>query len=92
MKPTLDSRQLHAFSALARRGSFTLAAKDLFLTQSAVSQQIRTLETRYGRKLVERSYHRVSNRAGVAPTPGGVLRIAVVHTAMGTHPDSAPAV
>ena len=59
MKPTLDSRQLHAFAALARRGSFTLAAKDLFLTQSAVSHAIKALEGDLGFRLLDRSGRRV---------------------------------
>lgn len=59
MKPTLDSRQLHAFSALARRGSFTLAAKDLFLTQSAVSHAIKALEDDVGCRLLDRIGRRV---------------------------------
>jgi DNA-binding transcriptional LysR family regulator len=59
MKPTLDSRQLHAFSALARRGSFTLAAKDLFLTQSAVSHAIKALEEDVGCRLLDRVGRRV---------------------------------
>jgi DNA-binding transcriptional LysR family regulator len=59
MKPTLDSRQLHAFSALARRGSFTLAAKDLFLTQSAVSHAIKALEDDLGTRLLDRVGRRV---------------------------------
>jgi LysR family transcriptional regulator, low CO2-responsive transcriptional regulator len=59
MKPTLDSRQLHAFAALARRGSFTLAAKDLFLTQSAVSYAIKALEDDLGTRLVDRVGRRV---------------------------------
>jgi DNA-binding transcriptional LysR family regulator len=59
MKPTLDSRQLHAFAALARRGSFTLAAKDLFLTQSAVSHAIKALEDDLGTRLVDRVGRRV---------------------------------
>jgi DNA-binding transcriptional LysR family regulator len=54
MKPTLDSRQLYAFAALARRGSFTLAAKDLFLTQSAVSHAIKALEDDVGCRLLDR--------------------------------------
>jgi DNA-binding transcriptional LysR family regulator len=59
MKPTLDSRQLLAFAALARRGSFTLAAKDLFLTQSAVSHAIKTLEDDVGCRLLDRVGRRV---------------------------------
>src|SRR4029077_11098089 len=59
MKPTLDSRQLHAFAALAHRGSFTLAAKDLFLTQSAVSHAIKALEDDLGCRLLDRVGRRV---------------------------------
>jgi DNA-binding transcriptional LysR family regulator len=59
MKPTLDSRQLYAFAALARRGSFTLAAKDLFLTQSAVSHAIKALEDDVGCRLLDRVGRRV---------------------------------
>src|SRR3972149_5552753 len=46
---------LKVFCDLVESGSFSLAATRNFVTQSAVSQQIRVLETRYGRKLVERS-------------------------------------
>ena len=46
---------LKVFSDLAETGSFSLAASKNFITQSAVSQQIRGLEERYGRALVERS-------------------------------------
>jgi DNA-binding transcriptional LysR family regulator len=59
MKQTLDSRQLYAFAALAQRGSFTLAAKDLFLTQSAVSHAIKALEDDVGCRLVDRVGRRV---------------------------------
>ena len=59
MKTSLDSRQLLAFAALARRGSFTLAAKDLFLTQSAVSHAIKGLEDDLGTRLVDRAGRRV---------------------------------
>ncbi|HRE04002.1 MAG TPA: LysR family transcriptional regulator [Opitutaceae bacterium] len=54
MKPTLDSRQLLAFATLARRGSFTLTAKELFLTQSAVSHAIKALEEEVSTRLFER--------------------------------------
>ncbi len=59
MKPTIDSRQVHAFAALARRGSFTLAAKDLYLTQSAVSHAMKALEEDIGCRLVDRVGRRV---------------------------------
>lgn len=54
MRNTLDSRQLLAFAAVARHGSFTLAAKDLFLTQSAVSHAMKALETEVGCRLLDR--------------------------------------
>src|SRR6185369_15469244 len=59
MRNTLDSRQLLAFAAVARRGSFTLAAKDLFLTQSAVSHAMKALETEVGCRLLDRVGKRV---------------------------------
>ena len=46
---------LKVFCDLAESGSFSLAASKNFITQSAVSQQIRSLEERYSRELVERS-------------------------------------
>jgi len=54
MKPPIDSRQLHAFLILARTGSFTQTARELFLTQSAVSHSIKSLETDMGCRLFDR--------------------------------------
>src|SRR6267143_596350 len=54
MNPPLDSRQLRAFTTLARTGSFTLAAKDLFLSQSAVSHSMKALEQDVGCRLLDR--------------------------------------
>src|SRR6266498_2011852 len=50
----IDSRQLRAFLALSRTGSFTLAAKELFLSQSAVSHSMKALETDVGCRLFDR--------------------------------------
>lgn len=58
---------LKVFCDLIDTGSFSVAAAQNYVTQSAVSQQIRTLETRYGRKLVERAKRRVR------PTPAGEI-------------------
>lgn len=55
MPKPLDSRQIAAFAAVARRQSFTLAAKDLFLTQSAVSHALKALEDDVGVQLIDRS-------------------------------------
>lgn len=60
MTKPLDSRQLAAFCAVARRQSFTLAAKELFLTQSAVSHTIRALEEEVGSRLLDRVGRRVA--------------------------------
>lgn len=54
MSQPIDSRQLRAFAALARTGSFTLAAKELSLTQSAVSHSMRALEREVGCRLLGR--------------------------------------
>jgi len=54
MTPILDSRKLLAFTTLARVGSFTLAARELFITQSAVSHAIKSLEVELECRLFER--------------------------------------
>ena len=60
MKPPLDSRQLSAFSILARTGSFTQTARELFLTQSAVSHAMKALEGDVGCRLLDRVSKRVT--------------------------------
>lgn len=52
-------RQIRAFVALARLGSFTLAAESLYITQSALSGLIKELEQTLGVRLVDRSTRRV---------------------------------
>ncbi len=47
--------QLKTFHAVANTGSFTKASRRLFLTQPAVSQQIRALEASVGVRLFDRS-------------------------------------
>jgi len=54
MKGPLDSRQLQAFVILARTGSFTHTARELFLTQSAVSHSMKALESDIGCRLLDR--------------------------------------
>lgn len=51
----LDPAALDCLAALADAGSFDRAAQMLSITQSAVSQRLRTLETTLGRLLVVRS-------------------------------------
>ena len=52
-------RQLRAFIAVARSGSFTLAAESLFITQSALSGLIKELEQSVGVRLFDRSTRRI---------------------------------
>ncbi|SHO49889.1 LysR family transcriptional regulator [Desulfopila aestuarii] len=55
----MDTNTLQAFLAVADRGSFSLAAEQLFLTQPAVSKRIATLEEELAVKLFERLGRRV---------------------------------
>ena len=52
-------KQLRAFIAVARTGSFTLAAEQLFVTQSALSGLIKELELTLGVRLFDRSTRRI---------------------------------
>lgn len=56
---------LKVFCDVVETRSFSTAASQNFVTQSAVSQQVRTLEERYGRRLLERT------RGNVQATPAG---------------------
>nr|WP_320133410.1 LysR family transcriptional regulator [uncultured Holophaga sp.] len=56
----LDIRHLRCFLAAAEHMNFTRAARELFLTQSAVSYQISALEKEVGVRLFERDPHQVS--------------------------------
>lgn len=56
MNPSL--RHMRALVALAKTGSFTLAAEHLHLTQSALSGQIKELEQILGLRVVERTTRR----------------------------------
>lgn len=56
--PTLD--HLKGFAAAARHLSFTRAAAELFLTQSAISRQIQTLEEQLGVALFVREPRRLT--------------------------------
>ena len=63
----MDTRQLAAFCAVVERKSFSQAAERLGVTQPAVSLQVRSLEKRVGRQLLDRSGRRVEpTEAGLA--------------------------
>ncbi|GAA1490705.1 LysR family transcriptional regulator [Brachybacterium sacelli] len=61
---------LRSFEAVVRRGTFTRAAQELFLTQPSLSRQIATLETDVGTPLLERGHRgAVVTEAGRALLP-----------------------
>src|ERR671916_435076 len=62
----MDTRQLAAFCAVVERRSFSQAAARLGVTQPAISLQVRALEDRLGRQLLDRSGRRVE------PTEAGL--------------------
>jgi DNA-binding transcriptional LysR family regulator len=51
----VELRQLRYFEAVARHASFTRAAEELHVVQSALSQQVRRLEEELGVELMERT-------------------------------------
>jgi molybdate transport repressor ModE-like protein len=55
----LDVKRLRILREVAERGSFSAAADALNLTQSAVSQQIASLEKETGTKLLDRNHGKV---------------------------------
>jgi LysR family transcriptional regulator, carnitine catabolism transcriptional activator len=61
----MELRQLRAFATVARLGSFTRAADELYVTQSALSQQVGKLERELGVALLRRG------AKGSALTPAG---------------------
>jgi DNA-binding transcriptional LysR family regulator len=68
----LDLKRLRVLGEVARHGSFSAAAEALFLSQSAVSQQVATLEREVGMPLLERT------AAGPKPTDAG--RVLLSHS------------
>ena len=65
-------RQMRVFATVARHLSFTRAARELHLTQPAVSQQIKLLETEVGMPLFEQ----IGRKVRLAPAGAELLRYA----------------
>ena len=61
----LDPAQLAALSAVHRRGSFDLAAAELHVTPSAISQRIKALEERIGTLLIRRGQPCLATETGL---------------------------
>ena len=58
-------KQIRYFQSVVRLGSFTAAAEEHFISQSAISQQIKALEDELGVPLLERKktqFHADSRR------------------------------
>src|SRR3546814_14582024 len=72
----ISRNRRRAFGAAARLGSFTEAAKDLFVTQAAVSHQVKALESWLGKSL----FHRTSR--GLMLTDEGLLLAPTVADAL----------
>ena len=62
----LAAHELRVLVAVERAGSFTAAAEQLGLTQSAVSHAVRSCERKVGAVLFDRGRH------GARPTPAGI--------------------
>jgi hypothetical protein len=63
----MENFRLRIFRAVARHLNFRMAAEELLLTQSAVTQQIKTLESELDVPLFDRAGGRVAlTRAGAA--------------------------
>ena len=69
----LDTRQLLAFKTIVETGGFTKAARQLHLTQSALSHQIKTLET----QLQTQVFLRVGKRVTLTQAGEVLLRYAI---------------
>ena len=71
----MELRQLRYFVAVAEQGNISQAAKRIFLTQSALSRQIKALEDEIGQCLLERQAH------SIRLTPAGQATFQVARTA-----------
>ena len=84
---SITLRQLRVFDAVARHGSLTRAAADLFVTKAAVSVALKELETQLGTPLFDRAANRLRlNPCGaqLRPLADDVLaRMAALESAFG---------
>jgi LysR family nitrogen assimilation transcriptional regulator len=74
----LELRELRYFAAAARTGNLGSAARELFVTPPAISQQIRKLEDGLGTQLL------IRHSRGVTPTPAGACLLERIETSLRT--------
>lgn len=82
MSAVLDIIPLRSLVAIADHGGFQRAAEAIHLTQGAVSQHVRRLETALGRTLVER------HGRGSRFTPDGERLLDHARRVLGSHDDA----
>ena len=75
----MEIRELRAFVAVAEEGSFSAAARKLHVSQSALSQTIRSLERQLGVRLLER------HSVGVTVTDAGGLLLREARALLAQH-------
>jgi len=68
-------RQLRYFDAVVKQGSFARAAESVFISQPALSFQVRELETILGLTLFERDHHGVALTAAGRKIHTQILRV-----------------
>lgn len=75
----MELEQLRIFSAVARYGGFSAAARKLYISHSTTSRAVAALEAELGVRLFERSSHEVSLTAAgkvLLDEAGALLRAA----------------
>jgi len=86
----IQSDLLQSFVAVAETGTFTGAARVLGLRQSTVSQHIKRLEEAVGRRLLDRTTHRVAVTAEGEALLEHARRVLDAHERMGRYLSDAP--
>lgn len=81
----LSLRKLNTFVKVAQLGSFSRAAEALYLTQAAVSQQVRELEAQLGTSLFQRK----PNSIALTKTGGALLQYALQMLALAEQAETA---
>lgn len=87
----LNLNALRVFETAARTGSFTDAAEELHVSQSAVSKQVAVLEAQIGEKLFERLHRKISltqKGHNLAEIAADALK--VLQDGLGNEPPSQP--